>query len=277
MMSRSLPDFDNPPLTEVALSVQFEPLEQLRTPQIGLLWAEFRSRFPVTEEHAPLDPVVERFGVPRTAGPEVRLQMLESPPLPRVWFVNPTGTELVQVQKDRFIHNWRKSDKDDKYPRYEPIRDTFRSELETFRAILTREQFGDLSINQCEVTYVNHIVAGDGWKAHGELGNVLTVFSAAYSDSNLAEPEDVRLGMRYVLRNEQNEPLGRLHVSVQSVFRRSDSQPMIALALTARVRPASDQLDDSIRCLDFGRDAIVRAFASITTPEMHKIWGRKDG
>lgn len=277
MMSRTLPDFDNPPLTEVALSVQFEPLEQLRTPQIGLLWTEFRSRFPVTEEHTRLDPVVERFGVPRTAVPEVRLQMLESPPLPRVWFVNPTGTELVQVQKDRFIHNWRKSDEDAKYPRYEPIRDTFRTELETFRAILTREQFGDLSINQCEVTYVNHIVAGDGWKAHGELGNVLTVFSAAYSDNNLAEPEDVRLGMRYVLRNEQNEPLGRLHVSVQPVFRRSDSQPMLALTLTARIRPAGDQLDDSIRCLDFGRDAIVRAFASITTPEMHKIWGRKDG
>ena len=54
-MSQSLPDFDNPPLIEVALSVQFDPLEQLRTPQIGLLWAEFRDRFPVTQEHVPLD------------------------------------------------------------------------------------------------------------------------------------------------------------------------------------------------------------------------------
>jgi uncharacterized protein (TIGR04255 family) len=277
MTNRSLPDFDNPPLTEVALSVQFESLEQLRTPQIGLLWAEFRTRFPITQEHAPLDPVVERFGIPRTGTPEVRLQMLESPPLPRVWFVNSTGTELIQVQKDRFIHNWRKSGEGDKYPRYEPIRDTFRSELETFRTVLAREQLGDLAINQCEVTYVNHIVAGDGWKAHGELGNVLTVFRPVYSDDNLAEPEDVRLGMRYVLRDEKNEPIGRLHVSAQPVFRRSDNQPMLMLTLTARSRPVGDNLDDAIRYLDFSRDAIVRAFASITTPDMHKIWGRKDG
>ena len=51
-----LPDFENPPLVEVALSVQFEPIEQMRTPQIGLLWTEFRHRFPVTQEHPPVDP-----------------------------------------------------------------------------------------------------------------------------------------------------------------------------------------------------------------------------
>jgi len=117
MTSRMLPDFENPPLVEVALSVQFEPIEQMRTPQIGFLWAEFRDRFPVTQEHPPVDPVIERFGIARTGAPEVRLQMLESPPLPRVWFVNPTGTELIQVQNDRFIHNWRKVDDGDKYPR----------------------------------------------------------------------------------------------------------------------------------------------------------------
>lgn len=277
MNSRSLPDFDNPPVAEVALSVQFEPLEQFGAPQIGLLWAEFRSRFPVTQEHAPLDPVIERFGIPRTGAPDVRLQMLASPPAPRLWFVNSTGTELIQVQKDRFIHNWRKVGEGDTYPRFEPIRDTFRSELEAFRTFLAREQSGDLLVNQCEVTYVNHLVAGNGWTTHGELGRVLTVFRGEYSDNNLPEPEDVRLGMRYVLKDERNESIGRLHISVQPVFRRSDNQPMLMLTLTARSRPSGDQLDDAMRCLDSGRDAIVRAFASVTTTEMHKIWGRKDG
>jgi hypothetical protein len=44
-MSKPLPEFDNPPVVEVALSVQFEALATLRTPQIGLLWQEFRDRF----------------------------------------------------------------------------------------------------------------------------------------------------------------------------------------------------------------------------------------
>ena len=130
--------------------------------------------------------------------------------------------------------------------------------------------------NQCEVTYVNNIVSGAGCETHGQLGNVLTVFRTAYSDDRLAEPEDARIAMRFVMKDDRGEPIGRLHVSAQPVFRRTDNVPMIALTLTARARPAGEKFEDVIRCLDIGRDAIVRAFASVTTPEMHKIWGRKD-
>ena len=184
-MTRNLPDFANPPLAEVALSVQFEPLEKLRTPQIGLLWNEFRERFPATEEHAPLDSEFERFGIPRTSAPIVRMQMLETLPVPRVWFLNETGTELIQVQQDRFIHNWRKVGEGDAYPRYERLRQTFQSELEAFQAIVAREQCGAILPNQCEVTYVNHIVAGEGWTNHGQLSQVLTMFQTNYSDDRL--------------------------------------------------------------------------------------------
>ena len=38
---RDLPDFEAPPLIEVAISVQFEPIPDLQTPQIGLLWSRF--------------------------------------------------------------------------------------------------------------------------------------------------------------------------------------------------------------------------------------------
>ncbi len=275
-MTRNLPDFENPPVSEVALGVQFEPLERLRTPQVGLFWTEIRQRFPKIEEHAPMEPVIERFGTLRGGTPQVRLQMLESPPAPRVWFLNEAGTELIQVQPDRFIHNWRKVGAGDSYPRYEHVRDTFRSELQTFQAILSREQVGNIAPNQCEVTYVNNIVSGAGWESHGELGNVLTVFRTTYSDDKLADPEDARLALRYVIRDDRGEPIGRLHVSAQPVFRRTDGVPMIGLTLTARARPAGQQLDDVIRCLDIGRDKIVRAFASVTTAPMHKIWGRKD-
>ncbi len=275
-MTRKLPDFTNPPLAEVALSVQFEPLEKLRTAQIGLLWSEFRQRFPVTEEYAPLDSVIERFGIPRTSAPEVRMQMLETLPVPRVWFVNAAGTELIQVQQERFIHNWRKAEEGGEYPRYERLRETFQSELQAFQSVLTREECGPILPNQCEVTYVNHIVAGEGWTTHGQLSQVLTVFQTNYSDDRLGEPEDVRLAMRYVLRDDNQKPIGRLHASVQPVFRRADSQPMFVLTLTARSRPAGEQIEDVLGCLDHGREVIVRAFASMTTPQMHKLWGRKD-
>ncbi len=126
---RLLPDFSNPPVIEVALSVQFEPIAALRTPQIGLLWEEFRPRFQKTEEYPPLNAVIEKFGLPEAHKSDIQVQMLPSPPVPRVWFLNETGTELVQVQQDRFVHNWRKVGTGDVYPRYERVREVFRNEL----------------------------------------------------------------------------------------------------------------------------------------------------
>ena len=48
------------------------------------------------------------------AQPEVEL--LENPPLPRVWFLEPNGNKLIQVQRERFHHNWRKINPGDEYP-----------------------------------------------------------------------------------------------------------------------------------------------------------------
>lgn len=273
-MPRDLPDFANPPVSEVALSVQFDPIEQLRSVQLGLVWAEFRNEFPKTEEHATIDPVFERFG-PNGGGPQVHFQVFETPPVPRIWFLNAQGTELIQVQQDRFIHNWRKVGEGDAYPRFEHLREKFRSELETFGRILKRDGAGPLIPNQCEVTYVNQIVSGKDWEHHGQLGRILTVFIPQYTDDKLQEPEDARIALRYVLKNG-SDPIGRLHIAAQPGFSKATGLPMYTLTLTARLRPMDESLDSLIDSLNRGRDAIVRGFASVTTPEMHKIWGRKD-
>ena len=41
-----LPDFNRPPLIEVALGVQFEPLPQMRQGHVGLFWAEIEALAP---------------------------------------------------------------------------------------------------------------------------------------------------------------------------------------------------------------------------------------
>ncbi len=109
MSSRSeqLPSFDRPPVVEVVLSVQFEPLVSLHTPQLGLLWKEFEARFPKTEDQPPLPPSIEQFG--RRSMPPVSfsIQEIDGATPPRVWFLNREETELIQVQQDRFIVNWR--------------------------------------------------------------------------------------------------------------------------------------------------------------------------
>ena len=270
-----LPEFDNPPVVEVALSVQFDPIANLRTPQIGMLWQEFRDRFPKTEEHPPLETVIERFGVSPSPKGNARFQVLSALPAPRCWFLNDQGTELVQVQHDRFVHNWRKLGDDDTYPRYDHVRATFEGELKRFGDILTRDGLGELDSNQCELTYVNHIVSGEGWSTHGQLGDIITLFNLQYTDVFRPQPEECRLAARYVILNTIGEPVGRLHVAVEPVYRSADDVPMFALTLTARGRPLSDGVSGVLEFLDLGRQWIVRTFASITTPKMHALWRRK--
>jgi len=272
-----LPSFARPPVVEVALSAQFEPLKSLRTPHIGVFWGELRDRFPIVEEHPPIDSVIERFGVPpRAAGAQVKLQMLDMPPVPRCWFLNQAGTELIQIQMDRFVHNWRKASDDDSYPRYRAVREAFAAELRRFQNFILREQLGDFIPNQCEVTYVNHVPSGLGWNGLGELSKVLTVFETRYSDDFLGTPQDARLALRYVIQDEQGRPFGRLHVTVEPAHRNADSCPMFLIRLTARTRPDGDGIDGVLKSLDVGREWVVRGFTALTRPEMHMIWRRQD-
>jgi uncharacterized protein (TIGR04255 family) len=268
------PEYELPPVIEVVLSVQFEPLTELRTPQFGLLWSKFRSDFPRIEEHPPIAPVIETFDVPPRERFGMHLEMSEIPLLPRMWFLNTAGTELIQVQRDRFIHNWRKTDHGQTYPRYEYIRERFKSELSVFTSFLASEGVKEFSINQIEVTYINHIVAGDVWKAHSELHKVISPWTATYSDGFLTNIEDGNFLMRYPITDEAQVPIGRLNVELVSAYRKNDQLPIFVLSLTARGKPHGEGFDGAFSFLDIGREWIVRGFTSITTQEMHKVWRR---
>jgi uncharacterized protein (TIGR04255 family) len=275
-MDALLPDFANPPVVEVALAVQFEPLTALRTPQLGFLWKDYRERFPKIEEHAPLDPMMERFGVPGPPQASVHFEMMHKPPVPRCWFLSEDDTELIQIQQDRFAHNWRKAGTDIKYTRYKRIRTTFRKELDNFAAFLAREKIGTLEPNQCEVTYVNHIISGQGWERHGEIGKVLALFETKYTEEFLPELEEGRVSGTYVIPGSDAKPLGRLRFSIAPAYRRADDKPIMVLTLVARGQPDGEGTDGVMRFLDTGREWIVRGFTALTTARMHEIWERRD-
>jgi len=271
-----MPDFRSPPVVEVALSVHFDKLPGLGSVQIASFWQQFRDRFPKTEEHPPLEPAFERFDVPplRKRG-AVRLELIEKPPTPRFWFLNQPGTELIQVQQDRIAHNWRKLATGAEYPRYERIRESFQSELNCFQEFIRNEGIGEFVPNQCDVTYVNHIL----WDElnHGEPDRLLTVFQRHFNDGFLPDPEDATIKMRFVIPDDQGKPAGRLHADLVPGYRNADGQPLFILTMTARGRPLGEGIEGAMAFLDRGREWVVRGFASLTTPEMHEKWGRQDG
>jgi len=270
----SFAEYEDPPVSEVVLCVQFDRLAGLRTPHLGLLWNKFdRDRgLRKVEEHPALPPAFELFGPER---PVPRIEISGLPPLPRCWFLNDDETELVQVQQDRFAHNWRRKDTRTPYPRYEKIKKTFLDDLDVFEKFLTENSLGGLNPNLCEVTYVNPIPLESEWDSFGKLHKVLTVVSPKYSDSFLPEPENVNLGLAFVIRNEENTPIGRLRVSLEPRFS-SDGHLVFLLILTARGFPEGSGIKGVMDFIDRGHEWIVRGFGSITTKRMHKHWGKKD-
>ena len=88
--------------------------------------------------------------------------------------------------------------------------------------------------------------------------------------------EDAGLRLRFVIPNKEGEPIGRLHAALEPGYRTDDRRPMFVLELTARGAPLGEGITGVLAFLDLGREWVVRGFTSMTTPVMHKEWGRKD-
>ena len=268
-----LPDFAKPPVAEVVLSLQFSSLSSLTTAHVGLLWRSFRDRLPLIEEHPPLASALESFAPP--SPPRVEVAFEDKPPVPRVWFVNEEKTELVQVQQDRFAHNWRKVGEGDTYPRYERIRERFRDEVSKFEAFIKEEGLGELAVNQCEVTYVNHIERAGGWESHGEIEKLLKNWVPLPAAGFLPAPEDALLRWRYRIPGGSG-PVGRLYVTVQPSWSAADARPVWVMNLMARGAPIGAGIDGAFEFFDLGRVWVVRGFADLTTDSMQRSWERAD-
>jgi uncharacterized protein (TIGR04255 family) len=268
-----LPEFSSPPVVEVVLDIQFKPIEGLRVPRLGLLWQRFRDRFPHVEEQSPLERRTEPIATRSPMSANIRLELLDAPIVPRLWFMNQAGTELIQVQRDRFVYNWRKVGNGE-YPRYRRVRNAFAEEIALFRQFLQEEHLDDIVPDLCEILYVNHIVADSGWQRHGEIGWVIKAWEGPAPGEFLPEPDSVRVQASYRMPPHDPKASGRLTVTLKPGVRPEDGKPMFIMTLSALGKPAGSAVEDAFQFLDRGHDWIVRGFASMTTPEMHQIWGR---
>jgi uncharacterized protein (TIGR04255 family) len=218
----------------------------------------------------------ETFGTP-SASTLPSIQFSLSPPTPRFWFHKGDGPALLQLQQDRIIHNWRKREGGQIYPRYEAVRRQFKSDVAMFSKFLAAEQIGELRPNQCEVTYINIIEFPEGLDPQSKLQEITPLWSTHLNASFPGEFENALVQAQFLLSNgDDPKPIGRIYVNFQPAVRKADFIPVVRLEITARAMPPGETVDDAFKLLDDERSAVVRAFAAVTTPEMHQIWGRKD-
>ena len=264
--------FTSPPAVEVALAVGFQPLATLGTVELIRLWdSKFSRVFPKVQEQPRVEMAIEQFGPPSSL-PSFRFELMQAPPLPRLWFLNDDESELLQVQNNWFARNWRQRDSGPEYPHYPNIRRPFESDLTNIIEHIQKAGLGTFRPNQCELTYINHVAFEATAPAH--LRDVLAVFARRPPTGPLGEPESVRAALQWVM-TVAGEPVGRLHMTAEPAIRQTDMKPVTVLTMTARGRPLGDGLDGVLSFLDLAHDYVVRSFVALTTERMHDTWGLK--
>ncbi len=271
-MTDPLPKFDAPPVVETVLSIQFEPLPRFTGAMAGRFWQSHLMQggndWPASAEVLALQDVRERFGddvqwiqlgvqIGSREGRSQRTQIMRA-----------DDERMVQIQDSRLILNWKKGQAD--YPSYETLFPEFLSLYEGFKAFSSDCGFDDLSLNQWEVTYVNHILKGDLWNSPYDWGDIAENLAVPKVDRSIASSESGALQWKFII----GENLGRLHVSSRHVKVAPGDEEAIRLELTAR-GPFNDAEAGNIKgCYDLGHETIVRFFAACTSDAAHKVWKR---
>ena len=235
----------------------FEPLEGFKLPHFGRFWDRIQQQYQHCEHASPLLQTV----------PENEF------PWPRVWLLNGNKTSLIQIQRNCFLFNWRRVTGDEAYPRYSNVVKEFLTQLNGFRTFLNEQSLPQPKINQCELTYINHIPIGEIWQTPAELGKIAPDLKWRDVKRFLPSPESSAWTGVFMLP----EDFGRLTVSVKHAQRKIDGNPLYVLEFSAKGL-GGDGGDNGIqKWFDLAHEWIVRGFCDFTDIQIQrKFWGRKD-
>jgi uncharacterized protein (TIGR04255 family) len=273
----SLPDYENPPVIETVLGVQFNQLANFSNAHLGAFWKALDAiDWPTVVDAPPLPIQYEAFddaalwtraGIRISQDAACRLKV-----------TNAASDRMIQIQNSRLHLNWLGKG-GGPYPRYTSTLREFKAILTRFSRFLSDEAIGEFHPNQWEITYVNEIPKDSiwttpaDWKFFKPLGGLPTI-------EGVIEGESFDGRWHFVLPEKR----GRLHAEWQfgkdfSEGKESGGQVSVRLTLTARGPIGeSDQWADSVFAgLDLGHATIVRTFKELMTDEANLFWGLKHG
>lgn len=270
-MSNNLPDYEYHPLDETVMGMQFAPLQQFGIQAAFRYWSRIHANYPRIEEQPP---IAHRIEMPALAPKQEQMKVLLSgapTPMSRYWFMNASGNLLIQLQRDRFLRNWRLQDGTEKYPRFSTLFPAFMNEWSDFQTFLSEEKIEEPKVNQCELTYVNFIDVNEIEGGLSGIGHVLSFFDKNKPSGFLPKPEAVKWESTFPFPAGR----GRLNVSASPNFRHRDFKLVINFTLSARGKPADTSIVQLKSWFEMAHEWIVRGFDELTTVEMHNTWKKK--
>lgn len=252
-------DYEKPPVVETAFRFTFPPIKGWNVFHLGLFWARLRERYQFAEAHLPVGSV-EIDDLDFTLGPEIRLEAL---PL-RSFLFDSSKNQLLQVQPNAFVRNWRTTKAEGGYCHYSDLKPMFQADWAEYREFLKNERLPLPSVFQTDVTYINHFVKGREWKT---LDDIAPLFQRMRLDLKGALVTSISFGA--TVGNNQ------VRMEAAPAIRPSDGTPIVQLTLNVSGKPVSTSETDVWAKLDDCHKVLVETFAEITAKDLQEqVWKR---
>ena len=256
--------FKKPPINEVVVATYFTPpLSTLRSEHIGLFWQTIRDEFPIARQQPPVALPNEIVALtPEVANDEFL-------PMPRYWFIADNEINLIQVQKNAFMFNWRRRDQG--YPRFhrniKPMFDKYYGRFNEFlRKDLNTE---DPTVDLCELSYINALERCDFWDGPDATATVIPSFSILAPDIDTAGTAAFNCNYVYKMSTDLQLNIGiRTGVATQQ-----QNKPVLVFEIKASGRVGEIAKPATDEWFERAHDAILKCFLSITSGDVRtRFW-----
>lgn len=260
--SSGLSWFENPPLEEVVVDMQFTDLEGLDSIHISEIYEALgkEQSFPERSVQPPLHKPTSSPGVFISNVPE----------MPRYWFTSKDKKSLVQIQPDRFIYNWRKKRKKKPYTRFEEVFKEFDKYHSAFISGLKKSYKRLPEYEALRLTYINFVPISDFGT---QIADISKLFKGFDFNSNWPnKPKNIR----HVFFYDVEELKSEMRIIIDSVLRNDDATPAIRFEIQIGGSVIDGDKPPFKKWYMEARKKINCTFKEMTQPGMHKIWKLKE-
>ncbi len=241
--------FKNPPINEVVIATYFNPpLSDLRSEHIGLFWEKIRNEFPVVRQQPPV-------------GTGLAVVANEIFPMPRYWFIADDGINLIQIQQNAFMFNWRR--RGGEYPRFHRnIKPTFDKYYGLFSEFIRREiNTAEPAIDLCELTYVNTLERCEFWTGPQDTTKVIPSFSILAPGINASGSPEFNCNYAYGVTADL-----QLNIGIRSgINPQQQNAPVLMFEIKASGRVGQIAKPGTDEWFERAHDVILRCFVGMTS------------
>ncbi len=250
--------FQSPPINELVITTYFNPpISTLRNEHVGIFWSRIRDHFPKSSQQIPIGSVEPIVDVEN-----------EISPMPRYWFISEDEINLLQIQKNAFMLNWRRGEED--YPRFNArLKPTFDKYFSIFSDFIrTHTDTSELTIDLCQLTYINVIKRCEFWSGPEDTQKVIPSFSVP--DSGVVFQSPPAFNCSYIF---DISPDLQLVVKVRNVVllpKSDENEPVLIMEIQANGRLGKASKLETDPWFDRAHEAINKCFTGMTNTEIQR-------